>query len=153
MPSLLPQDVHKFWYDYPDKLIYRVIMFMESVEGFLERPEPEFTATLEMLGRELDDIKSVNFNEFTDKDIQIAISVQLQTGTALRFLHMMDTVHPGCASRLLMYAEENTVSADDNNSLLLKRNVIFERLRLLGRMLSPERFALIKKALEGKTYE
>ncbi len=153
MPSLLPRDVENFWFEYRDPSIYRVIMFMESVEEFLDRKDPEFIATLEKLGKELDDIKSVNFNEFADKDIQISISVQLKTGSGLRFLHILDSVHPGCASRLLMYAEQNAQLPTDNNSLLLRRNVVFERLRLLARMLAPDRFALIKKALEGKSYE
>ena len=153
MPSLLTKEVHEFWNSYPDPLIYRVIMFMEAVEDYLDHPEPEFTAALEKLGRELDDISAVNFNEFTEKDLQIDMAVQFKTGTALRFLHILDTVHPGCASRLLMYAEENTVTEDDNYGLFLRRNVVFERLRLMARVLSPERFTLVRKALEGNTYE
>ena len=154
MPSLFTKEVHEFWNAYPDPTIYRVIMFMEAVEPYLERNDDhEFVAVLEKLGKELDDISAVNFNEFSEKDLQIAIAVQLKTGAALRFLHIMDTVHPGCASRLLMYAEENTVSEEDNNGLFLRRNVVFERLRLMARVLSPERFALLRKALEGNTYE
>lgn len=153
MPSLLSKDVHEFWNNYPDPLIYRVIMFMEAVEDYLDHTEPEFIAALEKLGRELDDISAVNFNEFADKEIQINIASQFKTGTALRFLHVMDSVHPGCASRLLMYAEENAIGDDDNNSLFLRRNVVFERLRLMSRVLSPERFALVRKALEGNSYE
>lgn len=151
MPSLLPKDVHEFWNSYPDPMIYRVIIFMEAVEQYLDRHDSEFTAALEKLGKELDDISAVNFNEFTEKDLQIALAVQFKTGTALRFLHVLDTVHPGCASRLLTYAEENTLGEDDNNSLFLRRNVVFERLRLIARVLSPERFALTQKALEGNT--
>ncbi|MCD6047405.1 MAG: icmW [Gammaproteobacteria bacterium] len=153
MPSLLPKDVHEFWKQYPDPMIYRVIMFMEAVEPYLERNEPEFVATLEKLGRELDDISAVNFNDFSEKDLIIAIANQFKTGSALRFLHIMDTVHPGCASRLLMYAEENSLGEDDNNGLFLRRNVVFERLRLMARVLSPERFALVRKALEGNSYD
>jgi len=153
MPSLLPKDVNAFWKSYPDPLIYRVIMFMEAVEHYLDRNDAEFLAALEKLGKELDDISAVNFNEFADKDLQIAMAVQFKTGSALRFLHIMDAVHPGCASRLLMYAEENTLGEDDNNGLFLRRNVVFERLRLMARVLSPERFALVRKALEGNAYE
>jgi len=153
MPSLLSKDVHEFWHNYPDPLIYRTIIFMEAVEGYLDHPEKEFTEALERLGKELDDISAVNFNEFSEKDLQIALAVQFKTGTALRFLHMIDTVHPGCASRLLMYAEESTLSEQDNNGLFLRRNVVFERLRLMARVLSPQRFELMRKALEGNTYE
>ncbi len=152
MPSLLTKDVHEFWNNYPDPMIYRVIMFMEAVEEYLDRDgDPEFIATLEKLGKELEDISAVNFNEFAEKDLPIAIAVQLKTGVGLRFLHMMDTVHPGCASRLLMYAEQNTLGEDDNNALFLRRNVVFERLRLMARVLSPERCVLVQKALEGGT--
>ena len=153
MPSLLTKDVHEFWNNYPDPLLYRVIMFMEAVEDYLDRPEAEFTAALEKLGKELENISAVNFNEFNDKDLLIDIAVQLKTGTALRFLHIMDTAHPGSASRLLMHAEENTLGETDNKGLFLRRNLVFERLRLVTRILSPERFALIKKALEGNSYD
>lgn len=153
MPELNDVAVHKFWGEYPDPMIYRVIAFMEGVEGFLDRDSPDFEATLAKLGQALDQVSSVNFNEFAEQDLQIAIITQLKTGTALRLLHSLDVAHPGAASKLLMYAEENSFSPEDNNSLFLRRNIVFERLRLMARIFSPERFALVRKALEGGSHE
>ncbi len=150
MPDLSTTAVQQFWSEYPDPMIYRVIAFMEGVETFLDRNSPEFEAVIKNLGQELDNLNAVNFNEFAEQDLQIAITTQLKTGVALRFLHAMDVIHPGCASKLLMYAEENSFSPEDNNSLFLRRNIVFERLRLMARIFSPDRFDLVKRALEGK---
>ena len=149
MPDLSTAAIQQFWSDYPDPMIYRVIAFMEGVEPFLDRDSPEFTQAIKTLGQTLDDLNAVNFGEFAEQDLQIAITTQLKTGVALRFLHAMDSIHPGCASKLLMYAEENSFSPEDNNSLFLRRNIVFERLRLMARIFSPARFALVKSALEG----
>lgn len=152
MPDLSNPAIQRFWSDYPDPMIYRVIAFMEGVESFLDRQSPDFEQLLRQLGEELENVSAVNFNEFGEQDLQIAIITQLKTGTALRLLHAMDVAHPGCASKLLMYAEENSFSPEDNNSLFLRRNIVFERLRLMARIFSPERFALVKKALEGGSH-
>lgn len=149
MPDLSNAAIQRFWGEYSDPMIHRVISFMEGVEGFLDRDAPEFEAVLKKLGAELDDINAVNFNEFAEQDLQIAIITQLKTGTALRLLHVLDVAHPGCASKLLMYAEENSFSPEDSNSLFLRRNIVFERLRLMARIFAPQRFSLVQKALEG----
>lgn len=149
MPDLSDKGVHQFWSQYPDPVIYRVVAFMEAVEIYLDRTSPEFAEAIAKLGKELEDISAVNFNEFGEQDLQIAIGVQLKTGTTLRLMQVMDSIHPGCASKLLMYAEENSFNQDDNNGLFLRRNIVFERLRLMSRVFSPSRFEIVKKALEG----
>jgi intracellular multiplication protein IcmW len=49
-----------------------------------------------------------------------------------------------------MHAEEISQSPDDEAGLFLRRNIVFERLRLLARVFSQPRLALILKALEGE---
>ena len=71
-------------------------------------------------------------------------------GRTLRLLQAMYTSHPGAASKLLINAEETSESSDDPAGLFLRRNIVFERLRLLSRVFSEERFALITQALEGE---
>ena len=51
-----------------------------------------------------------------------------------------------------MHAEEHTESEDDLPGMFLLRNVVFERLRLLGRVFGSDRFKLIIKALEEGGY-
>jgi intracellular multiplication protein IcmW len=58
--------------------------------------------------------------------------------------------HPGSASKVLMYAEENSLSGQDAAGFFLKRNIVFERLRLLSRTFSEDRLKLVAEALEGE---
>jgi intracellular multiplication protein IcmW len=74
---------------------------------------------------------------------------QLKTGRGLRILQALDTVHPGSASKILIHAEESSSTDTDPAGFFLKRNIIFERLRLLSRTFSEQRLQLITRALEG----
>ena len=65
----------------------------------------------------------------------------------LRLLQTIDTAHPGGASKILMYAEENSASSEDVPGIFLRRNIVFERLRLLGRVFANERIEIVMKAL------
>ena len=47
-----------------------------------------------------------------------------------------------------MYAEENNTPDNILAGLFLRRNIVFERLRLLSRVFSPDRFQLVLQALE-----
>jgi intracellular multiplication protein IcmW len=47
-----------------------------------------------------------------------------------------------------MYAEENNTPDNLLAGLFLRRNIVFERLRLLARVFTPQRFELVLKALE-----
>ena len=65
-------------------------------------------------------------------------------------LQTIDTIDPGSASKMLMYAEENNNAEHIMAGLFLRRNIIFERLRLLARVFSPDRFEMVTKLLEGE---
>lgn len=64
----------------------------------------------------------------------------------------LDNAHPGAAAKVLMYAEEHTQSDQDNSGVFLRRNIVFERLRLLSRVFAPDRLKLVLKALEDRDY-
>ena len=56
----------------------------------------------------------------------------IRTGRCLRLLMSLDSAHPGAAaSKILMHAEEKTQSDEDDAGVFLRRNIVFERLRLL----------------------
>ena len=78
----------------------------------------------------------------------MALCAHVKTSRILRLLQAIDTIDPGSASKLLMYAEENNSPDNTMASLFLRRNIVFERLRLLARVFSPERFDLLTKVLE-----
>ena len=150
MPDLSQQAVHDFWNDYQDPMIYRVIAFMEGVEDWTIDNNPEFEAMIKSLGDALEDIGNIDLQL---EENMIDIVAHVKTGRGLRLLMALDMAYPGAAAKVLMKAEELTKSETDLPGLFLRRNVVFERLRLLGRVFSKERFDLITKALEDGVYE
>jgi intracellular multiplication protein IcmW len=150
MPDLSNEAVHQFWRQYDDPMIYRVITFMEGVDSWTVDGDAEVEDAMSVLGTELDDIAMLDMGELNQDDIIIHIASRIGMGRTLRLLHAIDSVHPGAASKLLIHAEEVTESSQDTAGLFLRRNIVFERLRLLARVFSAERFALILKVLEGE---
>ena len=150
MPDLSTSAIQRFWKLYEDPMIYRVVSFMESVESWTLDGDPGLEVEIAELGEQLDDISKINLDELGQQELFIRLANQIKTGRALRLLQSLDIAHPGAASKLLMYAEETSQGSDDSAGLFLRRNIVFERLRLLSRVFSPARFSLILKALEGE---
>ena len=146
MPDLSAEGSAQFWYDYIDPMIYRVVTFMEGVEDWTLDGDPKMEEAINRLGNVLDDVGNVDLKQ---EDDFIKVCTYIKAGRGLRLLQSLDTAHPGAASKLLMHAEEVTISSDDVPGLFLRRNIVFERLRLLGRVFAPERFELIMNALEN----
>ena len=145
MPTLDLQSAHDFWKNYDDPMIYRVIAFMESVETWTMDGNPGIEGTLESLGNHLDQLSRF---ELGREEQFVTLCAHIKTSRILRLLQAVDTIDPGSASKVLMYAEENNTPDNLIAGLFLRRNIIFERLRLLARVFSPQRFELILKALE-----
>ena len=145
MPALDLKSSHEFWKEYDDPMIYRVIAFMETVEGWTLDGDPALEQAIAMFGRKLDEISSF---ELSKEEQFVTLCAHLKTSRILRILQSIDTIEPGSASKVLMFAEENNVPDNLLAGLFLRRNIVFERLRLLARVFSPERFAIVLKALE-----
>lgn len=152
MPELSISAVREFWKLYQDPMIYRVVSFMESVENWTLDGDESLEASITELGKQLDDIGSISLDELGQQQLFIRLANNIKTGRALRLLQVLDTAHPGSASKLLMHAEEISQSMDDMAGLFLRRNIVFERLRLLSRVFAQARFNLILKALEGEDH-
>lgn len=150
MPNLSENAVHRFWKEYEDPSIYRVISFMEGVEDWTLDGNPEVEEAIERLGETLEDIGNI---ELKQEEAFIDLVGNIRTGRGLRILMCLDMAYPGAAAKILMHAEETTQSDDDPAGLFLSRNIVFERLRLLGRLFDPERIKLIQQALEGGSYD
>ena len=145
MVDLTHKGAHEYWYDYQDPMIYRVLTFMESVEDWTLDGTKATEEALQKLGDALDEIGGI---ELKEEDKFIAIAAYIKATRHLRLLQALDSANPGTASKLLLYAETKSRSADDVPGLFLRRNAVFERLRLLSRVFSPERLATILKVLE-----
>lgn len=149
MPDLSHEASAKYWFEYLDPMIYRVITFMESVEDWTLDGNPEFEAAMNQLGKELDDLEKIDMGLLAEEDKFIRIVGNIKSGRGLRLLQAIDTVHPGSASRVLIHAEETSLGSFDPAGFFLKRNIVFERLRLLSRVFCQYRLKLVLRALEG----
>ena len=145
MPNLDLQSSHEFWKNYDDPMIYRVISFMETAEDWSLDGNPAIEQAMKTLGEKLDQLSRF---ELGKEDQFVALCCHIKTSRILRLLQTIDAIDPGSASKLLMYAEEHNSPENQLAGLFLRRNIIFERLRLLARVFSPERFDLVLKALE-----
>lgn len=149
MPDLSSKAVHKFWQDYQDPNIFRVIAFMEGVEEWTLDENPALEAAMQQLGAALEDIGNIDLQQEVDL---IELCARIKTGRGLRILMCLDTAYPGAAAKVLMNAEETTRSEADTAGIFLRRNIVFERLRLLSRVFAPDRFKIVLKALEESGY-
>jgi intracellular multiplication protein IcmW len=149
MPDLSHDAVHQFWRSYQDPTIYRVISFMEGVEDWTLDNQPEVESAIQALGKALDNIDNI---ELQQEELIVELVTHIKTGRGLRLLMCLDNAYPGAAAKVLMYAEEHTKSDQDNPGIFLRRNIVFERLRLLGRVFAPDRLKLVLKALEDRDY-
>lgn len=149
MPDLSHEASAQYWFEYIDPMIYRVITFMESVEDWTLDGNPDFEAAMTQLGKELDDIEKIDMGLLAEEEKFIRIVGNIKSGRGLRLLQAIDTVHPGSASRILIHAEETSSGSHDPAGVFLKRNIVFERLRLLSRVFCQYRLKLVLRALEG----
>ena len=145
MPSIDLHASHEFWKNYEDPMIFRVISFMEGVESWTLDGNPELETAIKKLGDELDQITHF---ELSKEELFVTLCAHLKTSRILRLLQAIDTIDPGSASKVLMFAEENNTPDNLLAGLFLRRNIVFERLRLLARVFAPQRFELVLKALE-----
>src|SRR3990167_10264381 len=150
MPDLSYQAVHEFWREYQDPMIHRVITFMESVEDWTLDGDADLENAINKLGSVLEDIGNIDLQQ---ENNMIEVLAHIKTGRGLRLLMCLDIAYPGAAAKVLMKAEEITRSQADNAGLFLRRNVVFERLRLLGRVFADDRLKLVVKALEESGHE
>ena len=145
MPDLSSKASHRYWFEYPDPMIYKVVAFMEGVESWTLDGDKHLEEAVVKLGQALEEVGNIQLKK---EDDLIQLAAYIKFARTLRLLQCLDTANPGSASKLLAYAEEQAASQEDVAGLFLRRNIIFERLRLLGRVFSKDRLATVVKALE-----
>ena len=150
MPDLSHKAAAEYWFGYPDPMIYRVVTFLESVEDWTLDGNLELEEAIAHLGKELDEIDSLDLTKLGHEETFINLAANIKSSRGLRLLQAIDMIHPGSASKVLVHAEETSMSGSDPAGFFLKRNIIFERLRLLSRAFSEARLNLIHQAIEGE---
>lgn len=151
MPDLSHGASLNYWKDYQDPIIHRVLTFLEGVESWTLDGDPSLEEAMQKLGQEIDDLEKVELNEAGHEDTFVRICANLKSSRGLRLLQAIDVQQPGAASRVLIHAEETTQEPDDPAGIFLRRNIVFERLRLLSRVFSKQRMNLVLRALEGES--
>jgi intracellular multiplication protein IcmW len=146
MSILELSSAHEFWKNYDDPMIYRVIAFMETAEQWTLDGNTGLEATLAKLG---DTLESLTSFELGKEEEFVTVCAHIRTSRILRLLQAIDSIDPGSASKVLMYAEENNSPDHVMASLFLRRNIVFERLRLLARIFSENRCLMVLKLLES----
>ncbi len=136
---------HEFWKNYDDPMIYRVIAFMETAEQWTMDGNTALEAILSKLGSTLESLTTF---ELGKEEEFVTVCAHLRTSRILRLLQAIDSIDPGSASKVLMYAEENNSPDHVMANLFLRRNIVFERLRLLARIFSEERCEMVLKLLD-----
>ena len=145
MPDLSPDSVAKHWQEKHDYALYRIISTMEAVESWTLDGDPEFEALLADIGTSVDGLTTFSVSE---EESFIKTFNAIKASRALRLLQSIDQLMPGSASKLLVFAEVSSSSKEDTPGFFLNRNLVFERLQLLGRIFAPERFRMVMSALE-----
>lgn len=150
MPDLSHEASLQYWFEYIDPMIYRVIVFLESVEVWTLDGQQELEEAITKIGAALDDLEQVDLGRLHHEEVFIRLAANIKSGRGLRLLQAIDIAQPGSASKVLIHAEETTMGSHDPAGIFLKRNIAFERLRLIARVFSTYRLKLITRALEGE---
>ncbi len=107
--------------------------------------KPIFLDPTYQIGSHLDELKTF---ENAQEQAFIGLCAHIKSSRILRLLQAIDSIEPGSASKMLMYSEENNHDENPLAKLFLQRNIAFERLRLMGRVFSPERLNFVMQLLE-----
>lgn len=148
MPDFSTIGVHQFWYDYDKRILYRIVASMERMETWATDTDPLVDDLFTQMGASLEGLAG---NVDLKEELVIRILANTHSARAIRLMQYLDAVKPGFASKLLVYAEEQTKGNNKNHycDLFLKRNLVFEKMQLLSRVFSPERVNLVLRALEN----
>lgn len=144
MADISLSGAHDYWKNFQDDTVYRVIVLLESVERNYYDGNEAYEKAMSGLEDALSTMR--NGDDLTDRQAMLDVLAYTKTSRYLRILQALDEVTPGAASRVIAEAEK---SGRDNQTaqLFLQRNIIFERFRLLPRVLAPDRLEMIVSAL------
>lgn len=144
MPDLSYEACHEYWSKHPDPSVYKAICFMESVEDWAADSDAEVDQLFSDLGSALSGVEDLEL-EYASEIIFVA--AQVKASRKLMLMQILNESSPGYVARLLRHAEKSQENKKINQ-LFLKRNILFERLRLLGKIFDPQATKKIKEVLE-----
>ena len=134
-----------FWQSFMGGSVYPVIEFIEETEDWIKLDHPDIDSALDELGTYLDaPPEKVAFDHL---DL-VRICATLHLSQKLRIMQIVDQISPGTATKMISTAEEHTES-DELAKIFLARNIQFERMRILIRVMSPKRIKMVQEIYES----
>ena len=122
-----------------------IIKFIEHTEDWVESDNPATQEALVSLGEYLD--TATDASNLAEIDL-VRICAYLHLSQKLRIMQVVDSIAPGTATKMITEAEKNAVN-DDAANAFLKRNLIFERIRIISRIVAPSRIQMVQKIYES----
>ena len=144
MPEFSHEKCHEYWAKHSDPMVYKALCFMESVEDWAIDENEEFDAVFVSLGESLINIDNIDLKH---ADEFIKSCAYVKATRQLMLLQTLNEAYPGAVAKLISHAESN--KSERHNKLFLERHVLFERLRLLGKIFAPATTKKIKEVLES----
>lgn len=144
MSDLSHDNAKQFWKDFMGGAIYDIIEFIEQTEDWVASEDPKAQASLDALSQHFN--QATTNTGFSDQDL-IQVCAYVYLSQKLRIMQLIDTLQPGGATQLIQTAE-NAPKSDKPAAVFLQRNLIFERMRILSRILDPNRIQLVQKIYE-----
>lgn len=125
--------------------IYDIIDFIEQTEDWVVSNDPAVSEALDKLSQYFATADSKSAPPHADL-IHICAFVYLSQ--KLRIMQSLDSMQPGLATQLIQSAEK-APKTENSAFVFLQRNLIFERMRILSRILDSGRIQLVKKLYES----
>ncbi|MBF13816.1 MAG: hypothetical protein CMF46_05590 [Legionellales bacterium] len=142
MPVFNREEAHDFWKDFDDPTVYSVICVMEASENWALDNDQSVMLKLTELGYAMDKMEDVS--EAFQKQLLPLLS-QISISVKLYIMYSLDMIKMRSAEKLIILAESNPDLP--GASRFLDRNLVFERLRLLSRLLSKDRLETVKEVI------
>lgn len=144
MASLDHESARSFWQDFMGGSVYPIISFIEESEDWVQVNTPEMQESLDKLGQYLDHPPTGVLLNHLDLVKSCAL---LYMSQKLRIMQIVDGITPGCATKMISEAEKHA-STEPLARIFLDRNIRFERMRILSRVLDSKRIKIVQEIYE-----
>lgn len=145
MNKLSHEASQQFWREFMGGSIYHIIDFIENTESWVTKDD---SSVNEALGKLEGLIDKITESSNLDPKHLVSTCALLHLSQKLRVMQLSDTAAPGLATKMIKAAEQSA-SEDESCYISLQRNLIFERMRIIERILSPQRIQLVQKLYEA----
>ena len=145
MADLSHKSSIEFWQSFMNGAVYPIIEFIEGTEHFAEENNANLAEDIQRVGQFLESATSLADDS---EEHLVKICAPLYLSQKLRIMQLTDALSPGYATKMIKKAEEKALE-DKSCEIFLKRNLLFERLRIVSRIFTEERIQLVQGLYEA----